>query len=657
MMVDNYPDTFPLVQMYVGCATTPPWVEDRHLFYGEPNIPSLLLDGVEECTGELATEQEQYDWYETKYLERRAIPTDVNITLSGYQITGETYRIGAWICMDPNGTTKTVRVSMVQVLDHWPTIASYVRNGFKQAANSTDITLVPGECQTLIEEFIFDADSWSNQSDIRIIAWAQEPQASGLPADRAEVFQAAIMPWPFTPDCNANGIPDDEDIAGGTSDDDNSNGVPDECEFAAAGIDLWTTPPGGTTYTYFAGAPIPPDFFEPGSDPFDGAIVLGGQPLSTDPPNALGPADTVIERLQNATLLETPSQDTVEIEIVALDLVSTDPITVAYNGGQNPELWDVRVCLSDLAQPTGSMTIYRNCPDGGKYDATLPILPKYIFTRVSDLEQRILDFGLAGRDPYNYAIMDAPWVAMSDPNLLVTVADPNTLVDANCNGSWDTSLPGTSSFVPGIWPLPCDLETGPGASEQRKGLMPYLDSLAALEIVPAQAVGTDSDGDELADDADNCWQLYNPFQADADWDSVGNICDNCMNDYNPFQEDQDGDDYGDACDNCPDNYNPPQQDGDEDGVGDVCDECLDTPPGTPVATNGCTLEVGDMNCDGAVNALDIDAFVLVLTGTPPNYPEYYAEYEDCDHMLADSNTDGSINSLDVDPFVTLLTGG
>ena len=32
------------------------------------------------------------------------------------------------------------------------------------------------------------------------------------------------------PDCNENGVPDDEDISAGTSDDVNSNGIPDECE-------------------------------------------------------------------------------------------------------------------------------------------------------------------------------------------------------------------------------------------------------------------------------------------------------------------------------------------------------------------------------------------------------------------------------------------
>jgi len=35
-------------------------------------------------------------------------------------------------------------------------------------------------------------------------------------------------------DCNKNGVSDDEDIAGGTSQDDNTNGIPDECECASS---------------------------------------------------------------------------------------------------------------------------------------------------------------------------------------------------------------------------------------------------------------------------------------------------------------------------------------------------------------------------------------------------------------------------------------
>ena len=41
----------------------------------------------------------------------------------------------------------------------------------------------------------------------------------------------------------------------------------------------------------------------------------------------------------------------VRIEILALNLVSSTPITVTYNGGQTPEQWDVRAVLSNTAVP------------------------------------------------------------------------------------------------------------------------------------------------------------------------------------------------------------------------------------------------------------------------------------------------------------------
>jgi hypothetical protein len=64
---------------------------------------------------------------------------------------------------------------------------------------------------------------------------------------------------------------------------------------------------------------------------------------------------------------------------------------------------------------------------------------------------------------------------------------------------------------------------------------------------------------------------------------------------------------------------------------------------------------GDLNCDGAVNNFDITPFVLALTATPPDYPEYYAQYGECDHTLADINGDGAVNNFDITPFVELLT--
>ena len=62
---------------------------------------------------------------------------------------------------------------------------------------------------------------------------------------------------------------------------------------------------------------------------------------------------------------------------------------------------------------------------------------------------------------------------------------------------------------------------------------------------------------------------------------------------------------------------------------------------------------GDVNCDGLVDAFDIDAFVLALT----DEQAYYQAYPDCHHLLADINGDGVLDSFDIDPFVAVMTGG
>ena len=69
-----------------------------------------------------------------------------------------------------------------------------------------------------------------------------------------------------------------------------------------------------------------------------------------------------------------------------------------------------------------------------------------------------------------------------------------------------------------------------------------------------------------------------------------------------------------------------------------------------IVTEGFAL--GDLNCDGEVNAFDIDPFVLALTD-PTGYA---AAFPDCDIMLADCNGDGVVNAFDIDPFVALLVG-
>jgi hypothetical protein len=60
--------------------------------------------------------------------------------------------------------------------------------------------------------------------------------------------------------------------------------------------------------------------------------------------------------------------------------------------------------------------------------------------------------------------------------------------------------------------------------------------------------------------------------------------------------------------------------------------------------------IGDVNCDGQVNAFDIDPFVLALTDTAG----YAAAYPDCDISTADINGDGEVDAFDIDPFVDCI---
>ena len=64
----------------------------------------------------------------------------------------------------------------------------------------------------------------------------------------------------------------------------------------------------------------------------------------------------------------------------------------------------------------------------------------------------------------------------------------------------------------------------------------------------------------------------------------------------------------------------------------------------------CSIGRGDVTRDGFVNALDIEPFILALLDPD----EYEARWPHCDLMRADLNGDGSVNALDIEPFLDLL---
>ncbi len=208
MLMDNYPDSFTMVQIHIGDSYATPWGDERASFYGVTGTPSAWFDGAEDCIGALNDIPAHYAWYHDAYTTRMAVPTDVTIEMSGLPLGGTTYEVTADVCVEPGGTARELRLTMVQVLDRWPPNLTYHRNGFKLKSSPLDITLNPGECQSVVRAFTFDTESMEYVSDIKIVAWAQEPD----PWAPAEIHQSAYMTWPFPPpggDPPARPMPDD----------------------------------------------------------------------------------------------------------------------------------------------------------------------------------------------------------------------------------------------------------------------------------------------------------------------------------------------------------------------------------------------------------------------------------------------------------------
>jgi hypothetical protein len=183
------------------------------------------------------------------------------------------------------------------------------------------------------------------------------------------------------------------------------------------------------TFADLRNQPIPADFFGPGSQPFAGQIILGGVVFS---PGVSGNADTMVRWPEDPVFPAGPLPVTaapVCVELSVLQLRSVSPIEVMVNG--QPTLWEVEVGLSILPGPPGMMTATKTHPNGGTFDAMLPVLPRFVFTQVGVADVRILDWGVEGIPPILFQTAQAPWVHGVDPALGIVV-------------------PSGTNFVPGV---------------------------------------------------------------------------------------------------------------------------------------------------------------------------------------------------------------
>jgi hypothetical protein len=209
----------------------------------------------------------------------------------------------------------------------------------------------------------------------------------------------------------------------------------------ANGVDLWRTPGDGTSFADFSKEAIPAGFFCPGSAPFTGRIVMKGIPIATNRPGALGNADTIIQRLDDATFSKR-GVATTRLQMRAMQFEGVTPVKTAC--GEFKAF--VRL---DGEQPITTMRIVRDNEKGGRFFAPISVNIKIVFEPVGRQTTEVWELRKELRFP---PARLQEW-SMDRGTSGAPAVGGFIKVDTDADGAPDTFLPGTSRFAAGVSPL------------------------------------------------------------------------------------------------------------------------------------------------------------------------------------------------------------
>jgi hypothetical protein len=207
-LMDANPDRFIFIQTHASDAFATTWGNQRMSFYNVPGFPTTWMDGVIGRVGQYPAQQ-----YINDFNARRNVTTDVTMSLTSEHLEGPNFNVAVNVGIEGSGTAHTMKIHIMQVLDHAPA-GSHYRNCFVQNAPVQTITLQPGQSQTLNATFTMTGTSWmpvTNRDEIKIIAFAQLSTAAGP----ATVYQCGQLRWRnlMPSDVNGNGTVDLTDLA------------------------------------------------------------------------------------------------------------------------------------------------------------------------------------------------------------------------------------------------------------------------------------------------------------------------------------------------------------------------------------------------------------------------------------------------------------
>jgi len=377
------------------------------------------------------------------------------------------------------------------------------------------------------------------------------------------------------PDCNTNGVPDEEDIAGGTSQDCNDTGVPDECEIQRE--------------FYFASNNL-------------GAIGSGTSRSVTivAPPEAAG--NVLLEISAIADLSDANEYLDVSINGAPVGRVfdstfhdcpataDTDQIVLP------PSTWNDAAGSGDaLITIVPSSTVsYYTC----QYGALLKVSVRYPLFSSGDCNENIVP-DECEPDSDGDRVIDVCDNCPAATNLDQVDQDDDGLGDAcdNCPQDYNSAQYDHDGDGVGTVCDNCYFIANPDQADADQDM-----AGDACDVCPNDA-DDDADGDSVCGDVDNCPALTNPDQADEDADHVGNVCDACPHTVPGATVDAAG---------CP----PPVR-GDFDRDGDVDDrdyDALEACASGPAVPRAAECAGRDLDNDNDLDQVDFALFQRCLSG-------------------------------------------
>ncbi len=230
-----------------------------------------------------------------------------------------------------------------------------------------------------------------------------------------------------------------------------------------SGIDLWVTPADGWSYSDFSEEPIPAGFFCQGSAPFSGKIAFRGGSLTTVPAGAIGDADTIIERLDDA-VFNADGLASTRLRFLALSLVSIEPVETEC--GQ----FQAHLGLEG-EQPLTTMRIQRQGARGGVYASDISVHAKVTFTPLGGGTPLIL----SQKVHFDHR-EGTPWART--PGQSSRPARNYARVDVDGDGQAETVIPRPGNFLAG-YVLRNGVLARVGSTEQLQGVLESSASIVA----------------------------------------------------------------------------------------------------------------------------------------------------------------------------------